>query len=244
MPLAPGSSQSTISQNIATEIRAGKPRDQAAAIAYSKARGDAFVPNPPKDRHEAAGLDWKMMGYNRANAIARAEKMGYDAERTKRFLKGFDSANPRSDANSRRMDSVLAACDSLAKRMDAYGERKADAREEQYLVPFLHKDGDKSPVLVYASNAGDAKARAAAIGRNIGGKVAGEAKLRSAARSDSITWQQCVPGARVTIAPDVLKRMKKSGYNGTGTEEVVKLVGAEAALKGGWRVHLSALNLA
>jgi hypothetical protein len=37
MPLQSGSSQATISKNIATEIRAGKPRDQAAAIAYSKA---------------------------------------------------------------------------------------------------------------------------------------------------------------------------------------------------------------
>jgi hypothetical protein len=37
MPLKEGSSQETISENIATEIRAGKPRDQAAAIAYSKA---------------------------------------------------------------------------------------------------------------------------------------------------------------------------------------------------------------
>ena len=30
-------------------------------------------------------------------------------------------------ANANRMDSIVAACDSLAKRMDAYGERKADA---------------------------------------------------------------------------------------------------------------------
>ena len=40
MPLKEGSSRETISQNIATEIRAGKPPKQAAAIAYSKARGD------------------------------------------------------------------------------------------------------------------------------------------------------------------------------------------------------------
>lgn len=38
MPLKPGSSKATISKNIATEIRAGKPAKQAAAIAYSKAR--------------------------------------------------------------------------------------------------------------------------------------------------------------------------------------------------------------
>ena len=41
MPLEKGSSQETISKNIATEIRAGKPPKQAAAIAYSVARGDA-----------------------------------------------------------------------------------------------------------------------------------------------------------------------------------------------------------
>lgn len=37
MPLEKGSSEATISKNIATEIDAGKPRDQAAAIAFSEA---------------------------------------------------------------------------------------------------------------------------------------------------------------------------------------------------------------
>jgi hypothetical protein len=37
MPLKSGKSKKVISQNIATEIRAGKPSNQAAAIAYSKA---------------------------------------------------------------------------------------------------------------------------------------------------------------------------------------------------------------
>jgi hypothetical protein len=36
-PLKKGSSQKTISENIRTEIRAGRPRKQAAAIAYRKA---------------------------------------------------------------------------------------------------------------------------------------------------------------------------------------------------------------
>ena len=40
MPLAYGSSRASISKNITTEIHAGKPKEQAAAIAYSKARGD------------------------------------------------------------------------------------------------------------------------------------------------------------------------------------------------------------
>lgn len=37
MPLKSGKSKKVISQNIRTEIRAGKPRKQAIAIAMSKA---------------------------------------------------------------------------------------------------------------------------------------------------------------------------------------------------------------
>ena len=37
MPLQSGSSKETISKNIGTEVRAGKPQRQAVAIAFSKA---------------------------------------------------------------------------------------------------------------------------------------------------------------------------------------------------------------
>lgn len=43
MPLASGKSKETISANIAELIKAGHPRAQAAAIAYSKARGEDYM---------------------------------------------------------------------------------------------------------------------------------------------------------------------------------------------------------
>lgn len=39
MPLKAGKSKKAFSENIKTEIKAGKPQKQAAAIAYSKAGG-------------------------------------------------------------------------------------------------------------------------------------------------------------------------------------------------------------
>jgi uncharacterized protein len=51
MPLKEGSGRETISANIETEIHAGKDPKQAAAIAYSKARGDAEPAQDDGDGH-------------------------------------------------------------------------------------------------------------------------------------------------------------------------------------------------
>lgn len=65
MPLESGSSKETISKNIATEVKAGKPQAQAAAIAYSKAHGDLQA------RMDACGSMLQLLS-DRADALERA----------------------------------------------------------------------------------------------------------------------------------------------------------------------------
>ena len=46
MPLKTGKSQKVVSSNIKTEMKAGKPQDQAVAIAYSMKRESEDKRNP------------------------------------------------------------------------------------------------------------------------------------------------------------------------------------------------------
>lgn len=97
MPLQEGSSQATISANIATERRAGKPAAQAAAISYAKARGDAEATPPyPADEKYIQ---------------ARISDENYDLKAR------MDACSSLLDLVSRRLDSLEASCayEALAK---------------------------------------------------------------------------------------------------------------------------------
>lgn len=91
MPLEEGKSQEVISRNIATEVRAGKPQDQAAAIAYSKARGDAVSESSAK-KIEAAVID----------ALRYMERDGPPSHEGEDLVAKLDALGKRADEISRK----------------------------------------------------------------------------------------------------------------------------------------------
>lgn len=127
MPLQSGSSRETISANIATEIRAGKDPKQAAAIAYSKARGDsspemeAFFARQAAKRHEAEA------GQARCQVlIDRATSLMKQAKKLNHTLIG-SPANALHDAKMAKAGYGLAIVHGLSDSIK-YDEWMADGK--------------------------------------------------------------------------------------------------------------------
>lgn len=109
MPLQAGSSQATISQNIAEMRKAGHPEDQSVAAAMQKAgKADAEPKDETKYNKEAVQKE-----INKDKRIK-----GGEAKKIHAVLKGW-----RGDAVSdvkERMDGLTAKAGALASRMDAF----------------------------------------------------------------------------------------------------------------------------
>lgn len=122
MPLESGSSKAAFGHNVSEERKAGKPEDQAVAIAYATKRGDA---NSPEYEAAIKKHDVALKEYDTAIQAYRARKMDdkeYLAARKKRdvataeFDKTYSKAAGwnRSDAgymdNNAKLDVALAKC--------------------------------------------------------------------------------------------------------------------------------------
>ncbi len=144
MPLETGSSQAVIGRNIATEIRAGKPEKQAAAIAYSKAgRADAagdkeYLKSMVRagDLGHKAGAAGKNSNSNPYNPNNQKDEFEEWLSRWVKGEKEWKSKRGRYDSASDKMASIEAGVSALAdslgkmaKRFDAMidSKKRADA---------------------------------------------------------------------------------------------------------------------
>lgn len=111
MPLLLGKSKKTLSKNIATEMDAGKPQDQAVAIAYSKKREAQKM----SDGDEASPTIERLV----AKHVKKYMEGGMS------YSEGGMVANGGDDEMSNLADSDSAEFDDLALRDDltsTYGD--------------------------------------------------------------------------------------------------------------------------
>lgn len=133
MPLESGSSKAAFSHNVATEVEAGKPQDQAVAIAYSKARGDAttdkFIVTDQKGPD--GETRWIVVNKKHNNIIGHHDtKEGAEAD-AKRLNSRNDSVDSPADALAKAREAFERGSltkEDLARFEERYGEvTKADA---------------------------------------------------------------------------------------------------------------------
>jgi hypothetical protein len=142
MPLKEGSSKSAVSQNIRTEMQAGKPQKQAVAIAMSKAgksRGDAIERSA---EHWKKMAEWAERKCNEASRFGNNEPWGeknlrYYQNKMSEWLgeyykalrkesKGDDSEAPPPPpkSNAEKVGAVQERLDKIQKRFDAMCARR------------------------------------------------------------------------------------------------------------------------
>ena len=155
MPLESGTSKSAFSNNVKTEMKAGKPQKQAVAIAYSKARGDASDPDakwaaaghgkPPKEGFKIDRLKRELaqLNFEIKNGTARKEDQDRISE-IRAQLKKLRSSKARGDA----ADPI----EKLKKQIEEQQDKVGLARERRQM-----RTGYKKGVRGQAEIAAEAK---------------------------------------------------------------------------------------
>jgi 8-oxo-dGTP pyrophosphatase MutT (NUDIX family) len=133
MPLAQGASQETISSNIAELIRAGHPRDQAAAIAYKTARGDEA---PMKAAHVIYRAGNKVLLLKRATMDSTHGQWGFPGGRIENGETAIDAVRRES------LEEV-----NYGPPLDSFSKFNLKEDSESSFTTFVHRCPEFTPQL-------------------------------------------------------------------------------------------------
>ena len=127
MPLESGKSRGAFEHNVKTEIEAGKPQKQAVAVAYSKQREDAELPQAEFGRQLAA-------------LIEEMNKKGVSPALLKQMVKEFTEKmqpSTRKDAEETKgeQSSEDARMSAIEGRLSEVEGKKGDAEDVFDSVP-------------------------------------------------------------------------------------------------------------
>lgn len=131
MPLERGTSEATVSRNIATERAAGKPEKQAVAIAMNTARGDA---DQSADYWDNLATKTEAAAMHAHHAGDKKTSLEF-AEKAKNFREKEKKASSRKDGTENvsciplnaKLDACFRAADALYARSDAMESGRWDA---------------------------------------------------------------------------------------------------------------------
>ena len=146
MPLLSGTSEATVSKNIATERAAGKPEKQAVAIAMNTARGDADwdptvrgVVKRIKElaaeykKNEARGEEGKAVGVSESalkNIKNYMRAAGFSTQERGQLEREIGM---RLDSAPATLDSALRLADEFYSRADGMARGDAEETEAEYI---------------------------------------------------------------------------------------------------------------
>lgn len=136
MPLKSGSSEKVMGQNIATEIRAGKPAKQAEAIAYSEAGKDDWSPEARAAAAEA----------RKKNASGQSDLHG---RRASVYAPGVRGHGVSGIIESKGNKHYINTTAMTPTRHGPFTEGQLSVRGQ-----VTHAPGDNQPAMATASNSG------------------------------------------------------------------------------------------